>query len=65
MIAQIEDHVKHERFEQALTLLPLLKQTFADHPEMLWAIKALQRDLETHNKDTLNTLQQLKQVLVG
>jgi len=65
MIAQIEDHIKYGRFEQALELLPMLEQTFADHAEMLWVIKKLKQDLEARNPEVEHTLQQLKRVLVG
>ena len=65
MIAQIEQHIKQGHYDQALSLLPALEQTFADHAEMRWAIRTLQRDLESHNHNTLDTLQGLKHVLVG
>ncbi|MGK0444028.1 MAG: demethoxyubiquinone hydroxylase (CLK1/Coq7/Cat5 family) [Bermanella sp.] len=65
MIAQIEQHIKQGHYEQALSLLPKLEQAFADHAEMRWAIQSLQRDLESHNQNTLDTLHGLKQVLVG
>lgn len=65
MIALIEQHVKQGRYEQALTLLPMLEKTFFNHAEMMWVIKSLQQDLERRNKRTLTTVQQLKSLLIG
>jgi hypothetical protein len=65
MILQIEQHIKHGQFEQALDLLPKLEETFSNHAEVLWVIRTLQHDLEHHNLNTLNTLKQVKQVLIG
>ncbi|NVK39085.1 MAG: hypothetical protein HWE18_14250 [Gammaproteobacteria bacterium] len=65
MISQIERHVKHSEFDQALALLPMLHQVFADHTELSHVITQLQQDLLAHNQDSLKTLQHLKHVIVG
>ena len=65
MISKIEEYVKHGQYDQALYLLPKLEQTFTGHTEVLWVIRTLKHDLERHNKNTLNTLNQIKQVLIG
>jgi len=48
MISQIERHVKHSEFDQALALLPMLHQVFADHTELSHVITQLQQDLLAH-----------------
>ena len=65
MITLIEQHVRQGRFDQALSLLPMLEQTLTDHPELSWALQSLQHELESHSHHTLSTLHHLKQVLVG
>lgn len=64
MISQVEQFVKQGRYEQALELLPLMEQVFADNNELRHAVHVLELHLSSHSDESLATLQNLKEVLV-
>lgn len=64
MIAQVEQFVKKGQFDQALQLLPLMEQVFASDSELRHAVQILELNLESKSKDSLATLQSLKEALI-
>ncbi len=65
MISQIEYHVKQQEFDQALSLVPRLHHVFAENAELTHVIKQLQQDLVAHRSESLDTLQYIKDVIIG
>lgn len=65
MISQIEHHIKHQEFDAALELVPLLQQAFADQDELVNVIKLLQENLGARSHESMETLRYLKHVIVG
>lgn len=64
MISQMEQYVKKGQYEQALELLPLMEQAFADDYELRGVVHILQSNLTCHSEESLLTLQNLKEVLI-
>jgi len=65
MISELEEHIKHQQYDAAKEVLPLLKSLFHEQSEILMTIDQLQKQLEQKDPSSERQLQQLKQLLVG
>jgi len=65
MISELEACIRRKQYDEARTLLPLLKTLFHEQREIVQTIDELETLLQSHDPKSGRSLEQLKLLLVG